>query len=235
MNAFRSFLALTLAAALGLTACAAIETQDQPRAISVSGIGYARVAPDQVIITLGVQTQDASIGQAVRENNRRAETMKQAILAAGVAPEDLQTTFFNVFQQQRFDEFGNPTGELVYVVDNTVTVRLRDIDKLSGLLEAALEDGATSVNGVTFGVEDPTEALSQARQEAVEAARAHADELAAASGASLGRILSINEDGFFPGPVFEAPAFERAGGGGVPISPGTLEFQVQVFIVYEIQ
>ena len=234
MSFLRTYLPLTLTAALGLSACTSLTQLPGPRTISVAGTGQARAAPDLAMVTLGVQTQDANIGVAVRQNNQQAEAVREAILEAGVAPEDVQTASFNVSQQQRVDEFGNPTGEVLYTVNNTVSVRLRNLDALGDLLEAALDQGATSVNGVTFSVEDPSDALSRARQEAVEDARAHADQLASASGASLGRVLSISETGPAPIPRVEAAPLERAAA-GVPISPGTLEFQVQVFIVYEIE
>jgi len=92
-----------------------------PDTLSVTGTGIVVVPPDIVTITLGVQTRGEEIGSAVAQNNLLSGRVMQALTEAGVAAEDMQTTYFNVYTQPKFDEFGNPTGEQLYFVDNTLT------------------------------------------------------------------------------------------------------------------
>jgi hypothetical protein len=230
---------LALAAALLLAACTGAAGTSQarlPRSIVVTGTGTAHLAPDIVIITLGVQTQGPDIAEAVSENNLRAERVRQAIRDAGVADEDVQTAYYSVWTQQRYDEFGNVTGELSYMVDNTIVIQLRELGRLGELLEAALSRGANSVQGVSYSVEDPSDALDVARVEALEDARAQAAQMAADAGVLLGDVIAIGEPGAYPGPIVEAPAFGKGGGGaGVPTSPGVLEYDIQVSVTYAIQ
>ncbi len=203
----------------------------QPRTLVVTGTGKVEVAPDLVTVNLGVQTVGEDIAQVVAENNRRSQRVQQAVLALGVAQEDVRTISFNVSPQEQYDETGNPTGVTVYWVDNTVTVTLRQVDRLGELLQAAVDAGANTIQGVSFSVDDPSAAEAEARQLAMQDARARAEMLAQAAGAALGEPVSINTSVFVPSPY----AGGIGGGGGVPVSPGMAEVQVQVYVTYELK
>jgi uncharacterized protein YggE len=215
------------------SACGALPWGSAQRTLSVTGTGSVRVAPDIVIVSLGVQTVGPEIARAVSQNNDAAAAVQAAAREQGVAAEDIRTTYFYVSTQQQYDEFGNVTGEVSYWVDNTITVTLRDTSKLGDLLEAAVDAGANSISGVTFSVDDPTEAEEQAREDAVEDARQRAEMLATAAGATLGDLVSIST--VAGGAVPYYAEFGVGGGGGVPFSPGTSEVSVQVTAVYELR
>jgi uncharacterized protein YggE len=123
------------------------------------------------------------------------------------------------------------------VVDNTVYVTIRDLDKLGELLDIVIAAGANTVNSVQFDVADKDEALKTARADAVKDAREKAQELADAAGVKLGDVQTIS---FFDNVAY--PVFDGKGGGGgvaaeaaVPIQPGQLTFTVTVNVTYEIK
>jgi uncharacterized protein YggE len=222
--------------ALVLGACAAVNPGRTERTISVTGEGSVVVTPDTVVVTLGVQTRGPQVGPTVANNNRAAEQVVQAVTDLGVAPEDVQTTYFSISIQPRYDQFGNPTEELTYWVDNTITVTLRDIALLGDLLGDTLARGANSVQGISYTLSDPAAALEPARQEALNDAQSQAVQLASASGMSLGPILTVTESS--GGAVQGLQAYggaEAPAGGGVPTTPGTLEYSVQLFVTYELR
>lgn len=237
MSALRRFLPVAAVLAVLLAACSGTSTPPQVHTIFVTGTASTRLAPDLVLITLGVQTQGPDVGEAVDENNRRVNEVMAAIQAVGVAEADAGTANFSVSTQQQYDNTGSPTGEVTYWVDNMVNVRLRDLDKLSQLLQDALRRGANNVQSVTFTVENPDDELDAARLLAMQDARDQAEQLAAAAGVELGPVLSVGEPGYYP--VYTevaAPAFGKGGGGGgVPTSPGVLEYQVQLSVTYTIR
>jgi uncharacterized protein YggE len=226
---------LALAVALLLSACAGTVRglQGSPlRSILVTGTGSARLNPDVVIVTLGVQTQGPDIAEAVSENNRRADQVRAAIREAGVADEDVQTSNFSVWTQQQYDEFGNP-----WVFDQLgqhPPDQLR-ISTGSAICCKMLWSGPIPCRAF-LRVEDPTAALDAARVEALEDAHAQAAQMAADAGVVLGEVISIGEPGAYSGGLMEAPAFGKGGGGsGVPTSPGVLEYEIQVAVSYAIQ
>jgi len=235
-RSYRPFL-LLLGLALALGGCAGGVQPEAKRNLSVTGTGSAFLTPDVVIVTLGVQTQGTNIGDTVAANNRAAAQVLSAVTSLGVAAEDVQTTYFSVSTQPKYDEFGNPTDQVTYWVDNTVTVSLRDTAQLGNLLQTALASGANSVQGVNYTVDNPDAALSDARSEAMADARRQAEQLAAGAGLTLGEILSLSESGPSYGVLFSASSVGKGGAaaGQVPTAPGTLEYQVQLYVSFALR
>lgn len=208
------------------------------RTINVSGAGSANLVPDIAYIYVGVHTEKPSAAEAMVENNAQTEKMITALKDFGIAVKDIRTTNFSIWPQDKYDpRTGTPTGEKTYIVDNTVYVTVRDLDKLGDLLDTVVAAGANTVNSIQFDVADKDKALKDARAEAVKDAAAQANELADAAGVKLGEIQSIGFNDSQPYPVFDG----KGGGGGavaedaVPIQPGQLTFTVTVSVTYEIK
>jgi len=231
----RKVLPILVLAGLVLGGCAGTATQTEPRTIVVTGAGTTRVDPDIAIVSLGVQTQGSDVGGAVQENNRRARAVADTLIEHGVAAEDMRTVNFYVSSQPIYDPMGMPTGAITYTVDNTIVFTLRQPEKLGEILQLALRVGSNSVQSVSFSVADPSVPMDEARQLAISNGRRQAEQLAAAAGASLGKVLSIGEGGS-PTPLYyEAPAFGKGGGGGVPVESGTLEYQANITLTYVLK
>jgi len=229
-----ALLTLILAALL-LAGCSASEATFPPT-LATSGTGIVHVTPDMVTVSLGVNTQDSDVSAAVAENNAAAQAITDAAGLVGVSPADIQTTYFSVWSQPMYDEFGNPTDAVTYTVDHTLTIRLRDTSKLGDLLQASIRAGANTVQGVTFGLQDPTPAQDQARELAMQDGQARAQMLASTAGVSLGKMTSASTSLSAPQPMYAVYAEGMGGGGGgVPTAPGTQTVQVQVYLVYAIQ
>lgn len=231
---------LMLIAALVLTACAtsalAQGEESKLRTLTVNGTGKTYLTPDIAYVSIGVHTEDANASKAVASNNTQSQEVAEALSDFKIDPKDIQTTNFSIYPQQEYDQEGKVTGTR-YIVDNTVFVTLRDLDKLGEVLNAAVTAGANSINSIQFDVEDKTEALSGARKAAVGNALTQAEELAAAAGVELGEVQTITT--YSVGTPI--PVFEGKGGGAmvaeasVPVSPGQMILTVDVNIVYEIR
>jgi uncharacterized protein YggE len=242
-----SFLVVLLLASLVLSACAgAVRAADELQAadgtsirtLSVNGSASVSLTPDIAYIYIGVHSESEDATQAVTVNSERTQEVIDALLAAGIAARDIQTTNFSVYPRQDYGPSGEALDTITFVVDNTVYVTLRDIDQIGELLNEAMGAGANSISGITFDVEDKSSALSEARGQAILDARAQAEELAEAAGLSLGDIQAINSySSTPPQPVYGAGYFavEQGLGGSVPISPGQMTITMEVNVVYEIQ
>ena len=212
--------------------------QPPQRTVSVSGAGTAYLVPDIAYIYVGVHTEKPSASEAVDENNAQTQKMIEALREFGIDAKDIRTTNFSIWPQDKYDPMtGTPTGQKVYVVDNTVYVTIRDLDKLGELLDTVIAAGANTVNSVQFDVANKDEALKQARADAVKDAKEKAEELVDAAGVKLGDVQTIS---FFDNVAY--PVFDGKGGGGgvaaeaaVPIQPGQLTFTVTVNVTYEIK
>jgi len=234
------FLLASLLAACGSNAYAQDSTPPptaNPRTINVTGTGKAYLTPDVAYISIGVHTENKNASEAVGANNTQTQKVIDSLKAAGVDEKDIQTTNFSIYPQQKFDDKGQPTGEVTYMVDNTVYVTLRDIDKIGQTLDAAVKAGANNVYGIQFDVLDKAAAMSEARKNAVKNAEIAAQELAQAAGVTLGPVMTINSySGSSP-----VPMYEGKGGGAavmdssVPVSAGQLILSVDVNMIYEIR
>jgi uncharacterized protein YggE len=231
------FLMAILVLSIALTACgpSTITVQPQPpqRTITVTGTGMVTLTPDIAYINIGVHSQDASASVALTDNSTKAQAIIEVIKAAGVAEKDIQTTNFSIYPQQQYDNNGNMTG-ILYVVENTVYVTVRDLSTLGSLLDATVRAGANTINSISFDLADKTAALSQARLAAVAEANKQADELTGATGVSLGDVQTIS---YFDSTVPVTIQYSRndmAAAESVPVQAGSMEISTTVTIVYAI-
>ncbi len=196
--------------------------------VSASGTGFVEARPDTAYITLGFTAQNASV---VRAQNEVAETMNAIIAkirALGVAEKDIQTSNHTIWRDQE---------RKVFVVGNDVRVTVRDIDSSAQLLDEAVQAGANSVQGISFGIENRTALERQARERAMADARSKATELARLGGVALGEPVSISEGVSSPPPIiYERMAGDMAAAeAGTPIEPGQLRVDINVQVTFAIK
>ncbi len=226
-------LSILILAAVLLAACGV----PTPRTLTVTGHGEVQLQPDLVTVTLGVQTRRSDVTGAVEENNRVASAILAAARNIGVAEADMRTSYFSVYSQPEYDEFGVLTNAVTYWVDNNLTVRLRDVSRLSELLQAAVDAGATNIFGVEFSIAETAAAEDDARQQAIGDARTRAEQIAGAAGLTLGEPTTISAGVFLPPPMFYGgeAAFGMGGGGGPPVATGTSTVSADVTITYVLR
>lgn len=240
---FFLLVSLIVMAAL-ISACGGVALAQTPppeqtapqRTITVTGSGKTTLTPDIAYISIGVHTENKDAAEAVAGNNSQSEKVVEALNSFQIDPKDIQTTNFSIYPRQDYDQDGKPTG-ITFVVDNTVYVTLRDIEKIGDLLDAVVKAGANSISGIQFDVENKSEALSVAREAAVADAQAQAEELAKAAGVELGSVQSISSYSSYPVPIEQprAGVMMDAAAASVPISPGQMTLTVDVNMVFLIQ
>jgi uncharacterized protein YggE len=202
--------------------------------MTVSGIGEVAAAPDMATISLGVTTEGMEAAEAMRRNSEAMTAVLAAVAAAGVAERDVQTSALSVSPRWEPPR-PNETAPRVsgFVATNIVTVRVRDLDALGGVLDAVLGEGANTLNGLSFGVADDTALRDAARQAAVADAARKARVLAEAAGVTLGPVTEIVEGGGFGGP-FPSARMDMAMAEAVPVAPGELSLQATVTMTWTI-
>jgi uncharacterized protein YggE len=214
-------------------ASTASTVQESSREITVTGTGTASAQPDIAQVSIGVQVTSPTVAQATQKDQAQMASVIAKLKELGVTANDIQTSDYSIFPQRNFQNgsSGQVTG---YQVSNTAQVTIRDLSKVSTILDQVTQAGANNVFGVTFSVENPAQLQSEAIDKAVADAQARASELAKASGVQLGEIVSISQV-VAPTPVSLAAASAQAAGGAVPIQPGTIKVNAQVQISYVIK
>lgn len=205
------------------------------RSMNVSGTGEVSLVPDIASINIGVHTEADLVADALDNNTAQANEISNVLQNMGVEEKDVQTSNFNVYPANRYDPMtGQVTGSY-FVVDNTVTVIVRDLSQLGEVLTAVVNAGANNINGINFDVEDREAAVAQARELAIQNAKEKAQEIADAAGVELGDLISINVYG---GANYYPTYYDGKGGGyaegSVPVSAGTLTLTMECNLTYEL-
>jgi uncharacterized protein len=222
--------ALTLSAALALPLAGPALAETQVSTITVTGAGTVPALPDLATLMIGVTTQGETAAAALSANSEAVEAVTARLTASGVEARDMQTSNLSINPNwTSFDSGASPTIS-GYVATNMLTIRVRDLGGLGGVLDAAVADGANTLNGLTFGMAKPEPALNEARKAAVADAQAKAELLVTAAGMKLGRVIAITEGGAWTDP---APMF-RESAAAVPVQGGELAMTANVTVQYEM-
>ncbi|MBT8479790.1 MAG: SIMPL domain-containing protein, partial [Gemmatimonadetes bacterium] len=164
----------------------------EDRRITVTGEADVRVVPDEVVLTLGVETDDLDLAAAKAQNDERMSRVIAAGRDAGLPDNLIRTDYLGI--EPRYDYDGRERIFLGYWVQKSVSLTLRDIDAFEDLLSAVLEAGANYVHGIQFRTTELRLHRDRARSLALEAAREKAEMMAAELGHTLAGTVLIRED-----------------------------------------
>jgi len=159
--------------------------------ITVSGDADIKVIPDEVDISIGVEAWDKDLAIAKEDNDKRVQAVIAAAKKSKVHEKYIQTSRLSITPRYRNER--NKTDFIGYFVQKAIVITLKDTDKIDDLLSGVLEAGADQVFGVHFRTTQLRKYRDQARVAAVKAARAKAEDLAAAVGQKVGKARSISE------------------------------------------
>jgi uncharacterized protein len=207
--------------------------QEATARIVATGEGSVSLAPDMAVLSLTVNREADTARSALDANSAAMTEVIAAMEKEGIAARDMQTAGFSI--QPRY-VYPKPRGEkppqiVGYTVRNSLTVKIRDLERLGELLDRSVSLGVNEGGNVRFSNDDPTAALSQARKAAVEDALARIRTMADAAGVGVGSIIAITESSGMSGPrpMMESMAMARAAD-AVPIAAGENSYRVAVTV-----
>ena len=222
------------------------------RVFTVSGEGKAVAVPDIAQLSIGVLTEGGkNLTELQKQNTEKINRIISYLKEQGIDKKDIKTEYYNIspryqstpcpIYQQTYPEIIRPcpsSPEIIgYSISQTISVKVRDLNKVGDVLAGAVERGANNVYGPNFTIDDPVGLQNQAREAAIKQAREKAKSMAKAGNFRLGKLISIQE-GFYPGPIplFEGKADGRGGIGSAPaIEPGSQDIVINITLTYEIR
>lgn len=217
--------------------------------ISVNGEAEVRVTPDEVVLSLGVETFNLALRTAKSLNDDRIQKTMAAARGLSVQPSQMQTDYVSIEPKyERGDIARTLEG---YIVRRTLVIKLKEISKFEDLLTSALEAGVTHVHGIDFRTTELRKYRDQARVMAIKAAQEKADLLARESGRRVGQARSIGEAsyGYHSGygswwgsryNSMSQNAIQSVGGGALlggdsTLAPGQISIRASVHARYVLQ
>ena len=155
--------------------------------VTVIGEGEVRVHPDQVVLTFGVVTPGPSGREAEALNVASVKRVRAALVAAGLDEDQVETSRREVVPDS-YQDYAGLTHVTGFQARARITALLRVPSKVDAAVDAALGAGATSMDGIAYGVAGMEAARQSALAKALENARQRAAVVASADGGSLGDL-----------------------------------------------
>jgi uncharacterized protein YggE len=212
-----------------------------PGTLTMTGAGEVVGVPDQMRFRVAVTKKAADVSTAMDDASSTLATVLDALEEEGVARKDTQSTGLSVDPEYDYSSYGPPvlTG---YRVNQSVSVLVRDLADGGRAIAAATEAGgnAIRVSGIGLEIGDREALLDEAREAAVEAATAKAEQYADATGQQLGQVLTLTEGKAAVRPtrdqVLEQRAYaaDTAALKAVPIRAGREDLTVNVSLVWHL-
>lgn len=227
---------VTAATLLPLPAASAAESASAAsRTITVTGQAEISMTPDIAMATFGVTTAGTSVEAAKHENDRTMQNILDSLLAAGLEKSQVQTSTFSVQPVYANDKNGGESNSISsYRVQNTVTVTIEDINKVSQVIDTAFNAGANQFQGIRFSVKKEDGLKDNLLKQALLDGKRKAALMADTLDAKLGRPVSIQENGQVSTVMFDSVQFKRVAS-NTPIAAGSLTASATVTLVFELE
>lgn len=238
MKKFTSVLAAALLvfSVAGTNLAAAAE----PNTIAVSGMAEQEVAPDMAYIDVGINVRADDAETARTQEAQIASQIRRALLGLAITDNDLQNTSYYLYQEYKVDRSGVRTADK-YVLDSSIKVTVKDLDKLSQIIDNVVEAGATNISNITYALSTQNIIQRQLLATAVENARDKAAVVANAGSRTLGNMLSADINSFDGGTIVAYGANKLRSttniaedGVATKLSPGKIKLNARVQVVFSL-
>lgn len=235
-------------------------TATNTNTVSFDGEGRIFAKPDIAVISFSIVTEAATSTAAQDSNSQKSQKVVEFVKSQGIEDKDIKTTGYNVYPQYNvvrpcpisYDYRGTMMPDSIsYPCDNTQKItgyqvnqsfelKVRDLQKVSTMLDGLVTAGANQVNNLGLQIDDIEKVKIQARELAIKNAKEKAKTLRRQLGLRLGKLVNYYEGGGYPMYLKAEAAFDGrggiGGGGPAPAMPvGENEVIVNVTLTYQIR
>jgi uncharacterized protein YggE len=207
------------------------------RMITVVGTAKVTGNNDIAVTTIGFSNLDTDVSKAQSENKKVMDQVAADLKQLGIEAKDLQS---NYSINPEYDYTQKGTTLKGYRVNNNVTVKIRNLNKISDILSLAGKYGANQVGGLSFTIDDTENLKTEARYKALLDAKKKSLQLSEKLGVQLGEVISYSDYENSPMPMYSSYAKSYGlGGGGSDLGPaevssGSQDIVMNVSITYKI-
>lgn len=192
--------------ALGAYSFVMLKQQSQwggPMTINVSGKGEVMAKPDIAQFSFSVRGEGVDAAGAQAKSAEVINAVTAYLKENGIEEKDIKTEGYNMNPKYRYESkpclMGSycPPGEQIadgFEVYQSISVKVRAIDTAGKLLAGIGDKGATDISGLNFTVDDEEALKTEARQLAIEDAKAQGKILAESLGVKIVKMISYYED-----------------------------------------
>ncbi len=174
--------------------------------ISVSGESEVFAAPDIATISFTVREEAQKVSDAQNKVSVKTKAVLAEIRKLGIADKDIKTQNYSLYPKYEWQEkaatqicvreYCPPSGKQVivgYEVTQAVTITVRNLELVNGLVGALAGANVTEMQGPNFAIDKEDDLKALARKEAIKKAHTKAEVLASDLGVTLVRVVSFSE------------------------------------------
>ncbi len=203
--------------------------------ITVIGEAKEDVATQIARFSAGVTATGDTKEAVTNEVNQKIGEVIAKVKDFGIPEKDIQTQNISVYETPEVEILIYPPRpqQAHWTANNSVSIVLRDVNRVSQLADLLNASGANQVSGPSFSVDDTQEAQVALMGKAIASAREKAEKIAQAAGRKLGKVITVNEGGV-SSPIY--PMMERATSDvSTPVEPGAETVYKSVTVVFELK
>lgn len=225
----------------GATATADGEpTTERERQIAVGATGSASGSADQAVVRLGVRATDENVVEARQALAENVSRMREALVAAGIEEDGITTTRYDINRGREPPRREGGEPQVRYRATHDVRVTVDDTDQVGTIIDTAVRNGATAVEGVDFTLSaERRERLDRsARERAMTSAREKATQLAATENLTITgvrTVRTVSEGGPRPYDGTEAATPTATESAPTDLDAAPVRVTVRVEVVYEVR
>lgn len=220
-------IALTFFMALGQ-----MNAQETKPMITVMGEGKVKVVPDQVSISVSVESKGTKSADVKKENDTKVDAVLKYIKKMGIDAKDFQTTRVSLNDQYDYEKKKHN-----YVAVQSIQILIKDLSKYDALMEGLVDSGINNIGNIDFQSSKIEMHKSEARKLAIQNAKAKAQDYVGALGQKIGVAYTIvdNSQDNYPRPRYEMMAMKMADsafGGNETLAVGEIEVTANVSVSF---
>lgn len=164
--------------------------QQPPPLINVSGSAEIRVVPDEIRLSVAVESRNALLETARQDNDTRVADALAFLKQSGVPARDVKTDLISV--QPDYDRDRSRVTPVAYIIRKSIEIKLTNTVVFQSVVTGLLTNGVNIIEGVDFRTTELRKHRDQARAMAVRAAKEKAQALTDELGVKLGRPYTVN-------------------------------------------
>jgi uncharacterized protein YggE len=157
--------------------------------INVSGEGKVKVAPDQAMISISIETKGTKAEEVKRENDKKMDGILKFIKKSNIASEDFQTQRIALNPNYDYEK-----KKYSYIATQSVQILLKDLSKYDTLMEGLVNEGINRIDNVEFKSSKLVQLQSDARKLAMKDAKIKAEDYVSVLSQKVGKAIMISDN-----------------------------------------
>jgi uncharacterized protein YggE len=157
--------------------------------INVSGEGKVKIAPDQALISISIETKGTKAVEVKQENDKKMDAILKFIKKSNIGAEDFQTQRISLNPNYDYEK-----KKYSYIATQSVEILLKDLSKYDTLMEGLVNEGINRIDNVEFKSSKLLQLQSDARKLAIKDAKAKAEDFVSVLGQKVGKAIVISDN-----------------------------------------